>query len=376
MPVTMNPHTERKPARRRLGPIMAVGVLSLALAGWVWAQPAQTAPTGEQVSAGGPAFPKATRVPKDVLENRPRRVVVLPSQPGEAGEPRSQLSGGTQENLDPEAPLLPEGYVVAMREARVIKGDRWWLVDLAEVEGMPAAPPLRVLPNQRLAMLEAVVAHAQVPPPFLVTGRVTEFLGSNYLLIENLEEVAPPPAPIVEPPDAEPADESPATTQPAGAEPTAEEVMQQLLQHKKVRPVVLPDSVPVVGEATEKKTESPEEGDGAERDAAEETSPAPSGDANRDQPAWPEESLLVDRAGRIIAGDKWWTFVFEDLGKHPNRKPIRLLPNRLLENAIALSGGGTEGTVFIVSGELTLHNEVNYLLLRKLLVRRDLGNFR
>jgi hypothetical protein len=30
--------------------------------------------------------------------------------------------------------------------------------------------------------------------------------------------------------------------------------------------------------------------------------------------------------------------------------------------------------VFIISGEITLYQETNYLLLRKVLVRRDLGN--
>ena len=56
--------------------------------------------------------------------------------------------------------------------------------------------------------------------------------------------------------------------------------------------------------------------------------------------------------------------------------PIRLLPNRLLETALAISGAGTRSVVFIVSGEVMEYKGMNYLLLRKVLVRRDLGNFR
>ena len=57
-----------------------------------------------------------------------------------------------------------------------------------------------------------------------------------------------------------------------------------------------------------------------------------------------------------------------------NQRPIQLLPNRLLETTIALSGGGRQGMVFLVSGEVTVYKGDNYLLLRKVLVRRDLGN--
>jgi hypothetical protein len=86
--------------------------------------------------------------------------------------------------------------------------------------------------------------------------------------------------------------------------------------------------------------------------------------------------MLIDRPGRIIPGDTWWTFAFEDLGTEPDVEPVRLLPNRQLEAAIAQSGAGTEATVFVISGEITVYKGVNYLLLRKVLVRRDLGNFR
>ena len=92
--------------------------------------------------------------------------------------------------------------------------------------------------------------------------------------------------------------------------------------------------------------------------------------------ALPEGAMVVDRVGRVIPGEPWWSLVFEDQGTHPKDKPMPLLPNQLLETAIALTSGGTEGVVLVVSGEATLHNEDNYLLLRKVLIRRDLGNIR
>jgi hypothetical protein len=53
-----------------------------------------------------------------------------------------------------------------------------------------------------------------------------------------------------------------------------------------------------------------------------------------------------------------------------------VLPSQLLELAITLSKGGAGGVVLVISGEVTVHKGIDYLLLRKVIVRRDLGNFR
>ena len=260
---------------------------------------------------------------------------------------------------EPDVPLLPEGYMAASREARVAPQGKWYVAELARREGLENAPPLRVLPNWQLSILEAILADGRTAPAFVVTGRVTEFLGANYILVEHLEQILPKPAP--RPKESPGAGQPALTTRPTSpGEPTAEEIMQRLLEHETLRPVVLPDRTPVDDDK-----------------AAAETDPEPSAAQNGTRGrTLPEETLLIDRTGRVLPGESWWTFAFEDQGHRPKRPPIRLLPNQLLETAIALTSGGTRGMVLVISGEVTLYQGMNYLLLRKVLIRRDLGNFR
>jgi hypothetical protein len=93
-------------------------------------------------------------------------------------------------------------------------------------------------------------------------------------------------------------------------------------------------------------------------------------------PRFPDGYLLVDRAGRMVHDGEWWTFVFESDSPVYQEPPMKLLPNRMLERMIYETQGASGNIVFVVSGEVTdFHNE-NYLLLRKLLRQRDLGNLR
>jgi hypothetical protein len=220
---------------------------------------------------------------------------------------------------------------------------------------------MRVLPNSQLGLLEMVLNNTTREPVFLVTGRVTEFDGTNYLLIESLLEGSPsrPRTPQYEL-QAEPGPGGvrlQVTTRPAtatGSEPTAEEVLKQLMQNRPSRPLVMPPSP-----------------------AATQPSRAPLGAAERKGPRWTEDTSLMDQPGRIIPGESWWSFAFEDLSEEPQTPPVRLLPSQLLETAIHLSGGGAKnGMVLIVSGDITVYKGVEYMMLRKVLLRRDIGNFR
>ena len=97
---------------------------------------------------------------------------------------------------------------------------------------------------------------------------------------------------------------------------------------------------------------------------------------SREATRWAEDTQLSDMTGRIIPGDPWWLMAFDDPSPAAKEKPIRLLPNQVLETALSLTAGGTRNVVLIFSGEVTACKGNNYLLLRKVLVRRDLGNFR
>jgi hypothetical protein len=91
---------------------------------------------------------------------------------------------------------------------------------------------------------------------------------------------------------------------------------------------------------------------------------------------FPDGYRIVDRPGRLTREGDYYTFTFESRGQGTPELPMRLLPNRLLEDMEIVSEGGTKSVVFLVSGELTEYHGVNYLLLQKLLTRPNLGNLK
>jgi hypothetical protein len=358
----------------------------------------------------------------------------LPSDPGEYGEDPLQLSSGVLGKLPADVHRLPEGYMVASQEMAVEQQPDWYvcylpderlmklsldeggswvgdlesqklpagLVNAAQAKGITLAPeskiniedkgrrwrvvdphrtlivekdassivvrsalPLRLLPNKRLSMLEAVLAGTDRVPNFAFSGRITEFQGTNYLLVENLAEVldvaqqtggdqadaTAQPAPDSRP---EGAAAGPASA-PAG-EPRPEDIIKQLLEKKPRRALVLPQTMPSTVQRP--------------------LTPGPGGEPSAEQ-VQAEETMVIEQPGRVVPSDeKWWTFSYEDKGHQATRRPVRLLPNRMLENAIALTGDESMGVVLIVSGELTEYRGTNYLLLRKVLAQRDWGNLR
>lgn len=91
---------------------------------------------------------------------------------------------------------------------------------------------------------------------------------------------------------------------------------------------------------------------------------------------FPDGYRLVDRPGRLTREGDYYTFAFESRGQGAPELPIRLLPNRLLEDMEVASAGGSKSVVFIVSGELTEYHGANYLLVQKLLTKPNLGNLK
>jgi len=99
----------------------------------------------------------------------------------------------------------------------------------------------------------------------------------------------------------------------------------------------------------------------------------PGSDSKRLRARYPDGYLLIDRPGRLSRDADWWVLTLESDSKGFQEPPMRLLPNRMLERAV-YELEGSPNLVFIVSGEVTDYNSENYLLLRKLLRRQDLGN--
>lgn len=80
----------------------------------------------------------------------------------------------------------------------------------------------------------------------------------------------------------------------------------------------------------------------------------------------PEGSSVVDRAGRLRLSGSWWTFVFEPA---EGDAPIKILPNAALEVLVRTAGGAASPPAFVVTGEVTVFEGENYLLVR--LARRS-----
>ncbi|MFO0973001.1 MAG: hypothetical protein U1A27_06130 [Phycisphaerae bacterium] len=91
---------------------------------------------------------------------------------------------------------------------------------------------------------------------------------------------------------------------------------------------------------------------------------------------YPDGYRLVDRPGRLVRQGEQWMYAIESRGTEQAELPLRLLPNRMLEDMEIASGGGTESVVFLVSGEVTEYKGVNYLMVQKMLLRPETGNLR
>ena len=78
--------------------------------------------------------------------------------------------------------------------------------------------------------------------------------------------------------------------------------------------------------------------------------------------------------GRLLREGSWWTFVSEsDTPDSPN-PPLRLLPNQQLARIVMESEASAENPVFVLSGEITLFESRNFLLIRKALRSRTTQN--
>ncbi len=78
--------------------------------------------------------------------------------------------------------------------------------------------------------------------------------------------------------------------------------------------------------------------------------------------------------GRLHRDGTWWTFVFEGDGAAAPKRPLRILPNQQLERIVMETKTSATTPVFLLSGEVTLFESSNYILVRKALRRRTTGN--
>lgn len=255
------------------------------------------------------------------------------------------------------APLPAAGSMVVDRLCRLwSERNSTWLVLTFEPEpGRAGEPERRVLPSMLMEQMETLAARTP-GMRFRVSGETTVFQEHAYLLLSKVTAL-PPEAPSVPTPPAKAATSTtkPTTASaPANSEPSSDDLLNALLSEKVGRPV---QAVPVLPD-----------------------SPKPASVAPTGPSVLPvvRGEMVADRLVRIMPDPKgkWWLAAFE-ADNTLQEPPMRLLPCGMLAKAQSLAAGARPGRmrVFRVSGKITRYAGNRYLLLRKVIVELNLGQF-
>lgn len=147
---------------------------------------AQSTPRPSTQPATRPAAQPADQLLNQML--RPSEQAARPLVPQPDADVRDITSGrnATAPNA-PSMPLLREGTFVVDRTGRLSRSrDGLGFEFVFEVDGRPMRdPPMIILPNSKLQVMEDAVRNASRDLRFRVTGIVMEYRGRNTLLIEK-----------------------------------------------------------------------------------------------------------------------------------------------------------------------------------------------
>ena len=256
--------------------------------------------------------------------------------------------------------MLPGGVMIIDRVASIAKDstDKWNTIK------DPRVGVLYLLPCESLEALEKELAE-NPKAKFKLSGEVHRYRGGYYMLLHRVllipKSTSSAPA-ATSRPTTEPATTTtasmpveptsrPATSRPSGA--SADDVADELLGKTPSRPIV-PDIKPKLPKVEPS------------------TSGAPSGKTLRPGPG----KNAVHRLARLLyreKGQKWSRVAFE-ADNTLREPPMRVLPNIYLEQIEILSRNGTAfGAVFHISGEVYRYRGKDYLLLRAVIRKRNLG---
>ena len=262
-------------------------------------------------------------------------------------------------------PLPPDGSLVIDRLCRVEQDKKtgWTIVTFHDEPGRQAEEPRWALPCERLAKIEAFVAE-HPGAAFRMTGESLVYRGRCFLLItqepvvvgpQGRAETKPAKEPAAKPettPESHPASK-PATSRPtAGSElePVADEIFQQLMRDRPAKPM----------DTSAYRPTAPA--------VAPSVAPVPAG---AEAMAIGGDDIVVDRIVTIPPAkpDGGWREVRFKSDNTLLEPPLLLLPCLMLERAESMGGE------LRVSGLVTTYKGRRYLLLRKALRERDMGQF-
>ena len=116
----------------------------------------------------------------------------LPPSP-ERSSPEQNVGSAAVKPGAPGVPLIREGTYIMDRLGRLTKTDKGEFEFTFESDGKAMRdPPMLLLPNLKLAQLEEAVTSQARDLKVRATGRVTEYRGRNYLLLDMV--IVPPDA--------------------------------------------------------------------------------------------------------------------------------------------------------------------------------------
>jgi len=276
------------------------------------------------IAQNGPA-PTAEDVLRALQRRRPMNEVIPP-----VGVTSSQLKKNIRK-------LLPEGWTIIDRTGRLEKQKNWWVFVYEPARGDQA---MKVIPNAKLEQMVRTATHSDQIEIFTISGEVTVYQGKNYLLVRMA--MRPPPVEKVQPttvleseqPETSPK-ETPDQSKDISIESSVEDVLSKMQELK-------PDQTMI--------------------------EPIPQLQNNNLLEAIQGHTMIADgssfvrRAGRLYQQSGWWMFTPEsDHPDHPEL-PLKLLPNKNTDLMATMWKQNSIGLVYIVSGEVTLFQGVNYLL--------------
>jgi hypothetical protein len=177
----------------------------LAVATLAWSQTTRPAQTGQSRDSARPATRPADADPDLMLKqllsgNRPNTPLEPVDLPPEKGSDRN-VSAAVPARADQQA-IIREGTYLIDRVGRLTRTAQGNQELTLESDGSGLKdPPLTILPNLNLGLMEAELRRSSRDLKFRVSGLITEYNNRNYILVEKMIVLSgDAPNPITSPP--------------------------------------------------------------------------------------------------------------------------------------------------------------------------------
>jgi hypothetical protein len=217
--------------------------------------------------------------------------------------------------------LLREGEKIELRAGHLLRQDGGTMLFAFDSKEQPAYPPMAIIPSRRRAALEDAAGFSDnrngADMTFRISAEVTQYRGKNYLYIKPIGVPLPVPA------------KAPASAPAPAIGPQAAAELAPPAQAAPMAPAIAHH---------------------------------------------PEETLIINRTGRLVRDTKTGMelFVLDGDGKQMADPPMGVIPCKLLALMEDATDYGAKSQKFHISGEVTLYRGRNFLYLKAMSAVIDL----